>query len=334
MSTQAGRSCPLHYRYPPAVFAGPASLRAETLYVVGGVYGNCESLRRVFEMKREEERHTGGRVELLFNGDFNWFDCDADAFVEINESVLEHVALRGNVEAELDGAGGDNGCGCNYPDSVDAAVVDRSNAIMRRLQAQAAAFPDIRARVAALPMFCSVEIGGQKIGIVHGDAESLAGWGFAYESMPALPDEHEAESGHRSSLDAITDIFHKAQVAAFASTHTCLPFLQDFSIEGRRRLVINNGAAGLPNFKGSAFGLVTRISSRPEVPADSLYGTTQGTVRFDALPVRYDAVAWQKRFLANWPAGSPAHEGYFERIVQGPDFSIEQAIRLARAAAA
>ena len=78
MSTQAGRSCPLHYRYPPDVFAEPASLRAETLYVVGGVYGNLESLHRVLEMKREEERHTGARVELLFNGDFNWFDCDAD----------------------------------------------------------------------------------------------------------------------------------------------------------------------------------------------------------------------------------------------------------------
>ena len=334
MSTQSGRSCPPHYRYRPEVFAGPATLHAETLYVVGGVYGNVESLRRVFEMKREEERHTGGRVVLLFNGDFNWFDCDADGFVEINQSVLEHLALRGNVEAELDGASGDNGCGCNYPDSIDAAVVDRSNAIMRRLQARAAAFPNIRARVAALPMFCSVEVGGQKIGIVHGDAESLAGWGFAYESMPALPDEQEAPSGHRGSLDAITDIFRKAQVAAFASTHTGLPLLQDFSVDGRRRLVINNGAAGLPNFRGSAFGLLTRISSRPEAPTDSLYGTTLDTVRFDALPIHYDAAAWLKRFLANWPAGSHAHEGYLERVTQGPDFSIERAIRLAQAIAA
>ena len=332
MSTQAGRSCPLHYRYPPDVFAEPASLRAETLYVVGGVYGNLESLHRVLEMKREEERHTGARVELLFNGDFNWFDCDADGFFEINESVLQHLALRGNVEAELDGA--DNGCGCNYPDYVDAAVVDRSNAIMRRLQASAAVFPDIRARVAALPMFCSVEIGGQRIGIVHGDAESLAGWGFAYESMPALPDGHEAQAENRSTPETITGIFRKAKVVAFASTHTGLPFLQDFSIDGRRRLVINSGAAGLPNFKGSAFGLLTRISSRPEVPTDSLYGTALDAVRFDALPIHYDAAAWLKRFLANWPAGSAAHEGYFQRIAQGPDFSIEQAIRLARATAA
>ena len=105
---------------------------------------------------------------------------------------------------------------------------------------------------------------------------------------------------------------------------------QDFCVDGRRRLVINNGAAGLPNFKDSTFGLLTRISSRPEVPSESLYGTTLDGVRFDALPIPYDMAAWLKRFLANWPVESPAHEGYFERIAQGPDFSIERAIRLAR----
>lgn len=327
MITQAGRSCPIHYRYSPDVFVGSASFSAETLYVVGGVYGNRECLHRVFEMKRDEERLTGGHVELLFNGDFNWFDCDAESFVEINESVLQHHALRGNVETEFDGI--DQGCGCNYPEHVDAAVVDRSNAIMRRLQESASAFPVIRRRVAALPMFCSVEVGGLKIGIVHGDADSLAGWDFAYDAMPALPDEPEAAE-QRSSSGSIADIFRRARVAAFASTHTGLPFLQDFCVDGLRRLIINNGAAGMPNFKSSAFGLLTRISSCPTVPPESVYGTTLDGVRFDALPIRYDAVAWLKHFLSTWPAGSPAHDGYFERITHGPDFRIEQALRLAR----
>ena len=334
MSTSAGRSCPLHYRYEPEVFAAPATLRAETLYVVGGVYGNVQSLRRVFAMKSEEERTSGGQVDLLFNGDFNWFDCDADGFREVNEAVLEHPAIRGNVEAELHPASDDNGCGCNYPDFVDAAVVDRSNAIMRRLKATASAFPDILERIAALPMHLCVDIGTQKIGIVHGDAESLAGWGFACEALPALPGEAQADPRYRCGPNAIARIFDRAGVAAFASTHTGLPVLQDFEFAGGRRLIINNGAAGLPNFKGSTFGLLTRISSRPELPRTSLYGTAIDGVRFDALPIHYDAAAWQRCFAANWVQGSPAYAGYFERITEGPDFSIARANRLAPATAA
>jgi hypothetical protein len=329
MTLQAGRSCPLHYRYPADVFAAPALLRSHTLYVVGGLYGNVPSLHRVLEMKRQEEQHTGGRVDLLFNGDFNWFDSDADSFVEINTTVLEHLALQGNVEAEFDGAGDDNGCGCNYPAYVDRAVVDRSNAIMRTLQARAAAHADLVAGVAALPKFCSVDIGRKKIGVVHGDARSLAGWDFAYEAMPALPGERAATATCRAPAESIADVFRSAGVSAFASTHTGLPFLQDFDIEGSRRLIINNGAAGLPNFKGSTFGLLTRISADLQAPAESLYGTVLDGLHFDALPIHYDAAAWLERFEANWPAGSPAHEGYFGRIAHGPEFTVAQAIRLA-----
>jgi len=113
-----------------------------------------------------------------------------------------------------------------------------------------------------------------------------------------------------------------------------LPFLQDFDVEGSRRLIINNGAAGLPNFKASTFGLLTRISADPQVPAESLYGTALEGLRFDALPIHYDVVEWLERFRANWPAGSAAHAGYYERIVHGPKFTVAQAVRLARDAPA
>jgi hypothetical protein len=328
MDSQAGRSCPLHYRYSVDVFAAPALLRSHTLYVVGGLYGNVPSLHRVLEMKREEEERTGGRVDLLFNGDFNWFDSDAESFVEINTAVLEHLALQGNVEAEMAAAG--NGCGCGYPEYVDDEVVERSNAIIRTLQARAAGHPELVARVAALPKYCSVAIGEQKIGVVHGDARSLAGWDFAYEAMPALAGEGATASIRRAAAESIANVFRQAGVCAFASTHTGLPFLQDFDIEGSRRLIINNGAAGLPNFKGSTFGLLTRISADLQPPAESLYGTALDGLRFDALPIHYDAAEWLERFQANWPAGSVAHAGYYERIVNGPEFSVAQALRLAR----
>ncbi len=330
---QAGRSCPLRYRYRPEAFARDVALRAETLYVVGGLYGNVESLRQVLAMQRHEEEQGGTQVELLFNGDFNWFDSDAASFSEINETVLRYAAIQGNVEAELDSVGDDNGCGCSYPDYVEEAVVERSNAIMRRLRERAADFPVLRNRLDALPMHCTVALGGQTIGVVHGDPESLSGWGFALEAMPAFASEElehsTLASTHRVSQAKIADYFRGAGVSAFASTHTGLPFVQDIQVDGQGRLVINNGAAGMPNFKGETFGVLTRISSRGQRPVDSLYGTTLNGLRFDALPIRYDHAAWVALFLSNWPAGSTAHTAYFKRITEGPEFTVSQAVRLA-----
>ena len=105
--------------------------------------------------------------------------------------------------------------------------------------------------------------------------------------------------------------------------------MQDFSVQGKRRLVINNGAAGMPNFKGTHYGLLTRISARPERPGDSLYGTNLAGVRFDALPIDFDQRAWLDRFSKNWPEGSAAHQSYFKRITEGPAFHTSQAVRLA-----
>jgi hypothetical protein len=59
--------------------------------------------------------------------------------------------------------------------------------------------------------------------------------------------------------------------------------------DGRdHRLVINNGAAGLGNLAGTTNGVITRLSSDPRPPADSLYGISIGGLRGDALPVRFD----------------------------------------------
>src|SRR6185436_2961542 len=124
-----GRKCPLSYRYGPAALARTADFEAETLYAVGGLYGNPLALRSVLELADAEP----GRVTLVFNGDFNWFNVDAAGFASINEAVLAHRALRGNVETELANAQGGADCGCGYPDSVGDAEVARSNEIMARL---------------------------------------------------------------------------------------------------------------------------------------------------------------------------------------------------------
>jgi hypothetical protein len=96
-SDRAGRCCPSGYRYSPAVFSRPDEIEAETLYLVGGLYGNRFALDTVYEMAAAES----GSPRMVFNGDFNWFNVHSDSFSAINDSVLRHTALRGNVETEL-----------------------------------------------------------------------------------------------------------------------------------------------------------------------------------------------------------------------------------------
>jgi hypothetical protein len=177
-----GRTCPLHYHYGPEVFgqAPPAQLRAlDVLYVVGGLYGNETALHEVLRLFEAEP----GRKQLVFNGDFHWFDTDPVRFARIQHAVLAHTALRGNVETELADPEpqADAGCGCAYPDWVGHAVVERSNRILQRLRS--ATTPRQRLALAALPMWLTAEVGDCRIGIVHGDAQSLAGWGFAQEHL-------------------------------------------------------------------------------------------------------------------------------------------------------
>jgi hypothetical protein len=311
---RAGRACPVHYRYAPEILDRPPEFNVRTAYVVGGLYGNSGALDTILAMAQRES----GDVTVIFNGDFNWLNARAEDLAHINETVLRHVATQGNVEAELAAEHSDAGCGCAYPEHVDEAVVTRSNAIMARLRATATAFPALRRRLRDLPMTLCIEVGRERIAILHGDPESLAGWNFAVEAMP--PDG--ATSVHR-----IHDFFRRAEVRVFACTHTGLPYGQRFAVDGRARLVINNGAAGIPNFAGTRFGVITRLSADERIPEASLYGCHLGGLRVDAIPVHYDHDRWLRRFLRDWPEGSPAHRSYYSRLLDGPEFSLERAAR-------
>jgi hypothetical protein len=155
-------------------------------------------------------------------------------------------------------------------------------------------------------MHLVAEVGGARIGIVHGDAQSLAGWNFSHEVLATLEGVAAAERA-----------LVQAGVRVFASSHTCLPVLK--ALPGRQAIV-NNGAAGMPNFRGERYGIATRISTRPA--RDALYGARCGGVFVEAMPIRYDTAAWERRFLELWPTGSDAHLSYFDRIRHGPDFRL------------
>src|SRR5688572_24297428 len=300
-----GRSCPLSYRYGAKALSGPPQLQADTLWIAGGLYGNTLALQVLLDAYAAEP----GSKALVFNGDFHWFDVAPEEFARVNETVLGFRALRGNVETELAAPAEQAGCGCAYPAWVGDATVAHSNRIIERLRATARAHPGFE-RLAALPMHLVAQVGQARIGIVHGDADSLAGWAFSQEALCT-------REGWRAAQRA----FDEAGVEIFASTHTCLPVLQDLA----NGLVINDGAAAMPNFRRASHGLVTRISVFPgERP---VYGARSGKLFIEAMPLRYDAAAWQRRFLAQWPPGSSAHASYWERITNGPHYAIDQALR-------
>lgn len=299
-----GRSCPLAYRYQPsALCAKVTPVSEDVLYIIGGLYGNPFALDEIERMARAEER-LGRRVKLIFNGDFNWFNASNELFREINGRVLRHTASLGNVDYELATPNAGAGCGCAYPDFVDQGVVERSDQIMEKLQATAVNHPDIRKRLAFLPRYYCLLFGGLKVLILHGDPESLAGWGLAHESFVT-------GNGQR-----LADWFEASGADVIASAHTCLPVLWSGAVGGRDRLIVNNGSAGMGNLKSDSCGLITRISQMAPM-TDAAAGLVHGGLHVDLLPVNNDVDAWLRLFDQIWPAGSPATVSYRERIRSG-----------------
>jgi hypothetical protein len=304
----AGRMCPADYGYAPSVFARAPDFGAETLYVAGGLYGNLAALTAIETMAAAEPTPP----KIVLNGDFHWFDARSDWFATVEQAAAPYRALRGNVETEIARTGDIGaGCGCAYPETVGNDVVQRSNEILSALRDCAP--PETRARLRGLPMQMVAQVGELRVGIVHGDAQALAGWRFAPDYLD--------NARHRPWLE---DVRAASQVDVFACTHTCLAAVRDFSLAHGRLTIINNGAAGMANFSGSRFGVITRIATSPS-PHPRLYGVTRDGAHIDALAVEYDQAAFLGRFLARWPQGSPAHASYYRRIVTGPDYALTQA---------
>lgn len=142
---------------------------------------------------------------------------------------------------------------------------------------------------------------------MHGDVDSLAGWALGVELLEPLDLKLRAQLGcgpqHVTPRAQLLDWFREAGVDAILSTHTCLPFGQGLEglarregqegqegreagagadgggrqgggVEGgtaagpERLVLFNNGAAGMPNFRGVRAGLVTRVP--PSLPLPSL----------------------------------------------------------------
>jgi hypothetical protein len=313
-----GRYCPSDYAYGPAVLCTGPVIEADVLYVVGGLYGNTVALGALRTLRDAERR---GRVQVVFNGDFHWFDVHAQQFAAISRVLDWGHAIRGNVETELSRPGADDsldaGCGCAYPDDVPDADVERSNRILARLRATARE-ADAFQRLSALPMTLRAQVGPARVGIVHGDDRSLAGWRLAHDRLAG------------SWADGLAGSFDAAQIDVLACSHTCLPVADSNESGGRARVVINNGAAGMGNFGGLLSGVVTRIAV-PGLAAPAgarvLYAARVSGVEVAALELAFDQPRWRALFARQWPVGSPAHLSYWSRISAGPGYHLEQAVR-------
>ncbi len=187
------------------------------------------------------------------------------------------------------------GCGCAYPASVDEDVVRRSNEILTDLRRTAASLPGARARGwPRCRCTSSREVGG-------------------------LRDRHRARRRDRArrlvasrttrSIDAgmpalaRRDPPGRARRRLRLDPHLSRRAARLSSAAPAALTVINNGAAGMPNFSGIAVrpGLAHR-RPRPS-PHRPLYGLERDGVHIDAIPIAYDHDAFLERFLARWPDG-------------------------------
>ncbi|WP_218971942.1 arsenosugar biosynthesis radical SAM (seleno)protein ArsS [Raoultibacter phocaeensis] len=302
----AGRVCPVDYRLDEHLFAADPACSCDTLFVVGGLYGNPYALDAVDRLASAES----GDVLVVLNGDVHWFDKTAENFEAIERKASRHTLLVGNVEAELRRETDIGvGCGCSYPECTPDDDVSRSNRIHNMLSTALFHRPDLRELLQGRLPALNVSVGGRKVGITHGDEKLIGGWGCSRESLqdPIRQDE-------------LSRWLRKTGIEVFATTHTCSPAAMVLA-DG---IVINNGAAGLPNFSGQDFGIVTRISITPA--QEAVFGTRTGDLFVDAVPLRYDQDAYVSWFDDLWSDTSPASISYRERIVAGPDDYIEDAL--------
>ena len=291
-----GRSCPLDYRLSADHFADDALFACDSLYVVGGLYGNEQALAALnTRLRREPE------ARVVFNGDAHWFDCEPAVFQRIEEQIAQHTLLRGNVETELGRMGqSDNGCGCAYPSGIPEQTVNWSNTIQAQLNTCVDQLPRMADRLASRSATAVVEVAGQRVAITHGDEQSLAGWQC---------DRHVLSRPERQQQ--LADWCADNRISVLTTSHTCSPT----ALATEHWAVINNGAAGMPNFNNGRYGLATRIASHPSLAA--LYRAQIGALYIEAIPLNYDHPRFLAEFDRQWPTGSAAALSYRRRITDG-----------------
>jgi hypothetical protein len=237
-----GRSCPNSYRYGPSALAGPASLRVQTLWIAGGLYGNPSALESLIA---SYEREPGARQR---------------------RNRAFRSCRRRRVRVRLPRLGGR---GHGRPLEPD----HRAAACCGAIQAGGPV-------AAGIPFRCTSALTSATRGL---------------PSFTAMPIRSRAGGSRRRRWPRRPDTLPRC---------------------GRSRA---------PTWRYSRRATHAFRSFRL-LPRTACSSTTF----VEAVPIRYDAGAWERHFTAQWPADSDAHASYYRRIVSGPEYTLERAVRLAR----
>lgn len=310
MKSEEGRICPLDYSIDKESFKKFRIIENSTIYIVGGLYGNLEALKEITNMAEEEYYKYNSKVFIVFNGDMHWFDKKAEDFQSIEEMSDGCEKLLGNVEMELFRENDIGvGCGCAYPVYVDNDIVERSNIIHKELKKVMNRLPKYKNILSHRKKNMTVQIFGQNIAITHGDEKKLGGWECSRENLNRIDRQEE-----------LNKWFKDNDIDILATTHTCSPA----ALKLVNGIVINNGASGMPNFKGKIYGLITRISLYKYDAA--IYREKMKNLYVEAVAIKYDSNKFLKWFDDVWNIGSEASLSYRDRIVKGTDDFIDNAL--------
>jgi hypothetical protein len=130
--------------------------------------------------------------------------------------------------------------------AADTRAVERSDSIVGALRTAAAAAnePALVSWLRSLPKALVAEVGEsrRRVGVVHGDVESLAGWQLGVEAMEPADEGLRAALGCAASNGAahlpttpratLLKWCDEARVGGLLCTHTCLPFGQLLEVAG------------------------------------------------------------------------------------------------------
>jgi hypothetical protein len=169
--------------------------------------------------------------------------------------------------------------------------------------------PQLREPLEGRACTAVVRVGNHSVAITHGDEKLVGGWECSCDSLREASRQDELDTWMRVN-----------EVVVLATTHTCAPAALMLGAGA----VINNGAAGMPNFSRARYGLATRVGVTPSPSA--LYRARTNGVLVEAVPLRYDHDAYLRWFDSRWPTGSPAALSYRGRIEEGPADKVDDAL--------
>ena len=317
-----GRSCPTAYRYAAAHASTARRMsRPGRCYVVGGLYGNVEALD---EVARAWPRASRRRRRSSSTATSTGSTSAADDFRRVQRRGAARTPRCAATSRRRSPAR------TRAPAAAAPIPLDVSDARRRalqrgysaRLRETARALPRRRAaRSPALPMHAR---GARGRGTRRDRARRrvVARRLGVRAGRPRRP-------GHRRWLD---DAFATSRRGRLRQQPHLPAGAARVRLRPRpRRRSPTTARRACRTSRGERFGADHAHLGAP-APAIALYGARVAGVFVDALAVRYDTPAWQRRFLASWPAGSAAHDSYFRRIAHGPGFARERARRKARRA--